>query len=612
MTDIIRLLPDAVANQIAAGEVIQRPASALKEILENSIDSGSTYIKIIIKDAGRTLVQVIDNGCGMSETDARMCFERHATSKIRSVTDLFEIRTMGFRGEALASIASIAHVELKTRKHEDELGTEICIEGGVVKSHKPCSCAVGTSIEVKNLFFNVPARRNFLKSNTVETRHIIEEFTRIALINPDIEFSLFHNNKQNFILKKSNMKQRIVGLFGNNFNQRIVPVEQKTSYVKIGGFIGKPEFAKKTRGQQYFFVNGRFMRHPYLHHAVDNAYRELISEKSYTAYFINIEVDTKTIDINIHPTKTEIKFMDEKPIYAILRSTIKQSLGKFNLTPTIDFDVEQSFIYTPPPKDNPVRPPVIKVNPDYNPFDTPGIKQFQRSESPREKSNKENWEKLFESSDNIQFEQTKQQTLEPEWTQQEKAECRSLQASQLQNRYILSSIKSGLIIIDQQNAHERILFEQFIEQLESKKGNSQQQLYPQTFTLSPSDSEILKEIIDEIQWLGFDISYRGKNSFLIKGIPSSISKENPQGTIEGMIENFKRNLIDLRVEKSVNLARSMAKRMAIKHGKNLQIEEMQDLIDRLFACKQPYHSLDGKPTFITINFKEIENRFIAK
>lgn len=612
MTDIIRLLPDSVANQIAAGEVIQRPASALKEMLENSIDSGSSYIKIIIKDAGRTLIQVIDNGCGMSETDARMCFERHATSKIRSVNDLFAIRTMGFRGEALASIASIAHVELKTRKHEDELGTEICIEGAEVKSHKPCSCTVGTSISVKNLFFNVPARRNFLKSNTVETRHIIEEFTRISLINPDIEFLLFHNNKQIFILKKSILKQRIVGLFGNNFNQRIVPIEQKTSFVKISGFIGKPEFAKRTRGQQYFFVNGRFIRHPYLHHAVDNAYQELIPEKSYPAYFINIEVDTKTIDINIHPTKTEIKFMDEKPIYAILRSTIKQSLGKFNLTPTIDFDVEQSFIYTPPPKDHPVSPPVIKVNPDYNPFDIPGIKQFQRSESPREKSNKENWEKLFESNDNVQFEQTKQQSIEPEWMQQEKAEYRPLQASQLQKRYILSSIKSGLIIIDQQNAHERILYEQFLGQLESKKGNSQQQLHPQTFTLSAADAEILKEIIDEIHWLGFDISYRGKNSFLIKGIPASISKENPKGTIEGMIENFKRNLIDIRVEKSINLARSMAKRIAVKHGENLQIEEMQDLIDRLFACKQPYHSLDGKPTLITINFEEIENRFIVK
>ncbi len=614
MSDIIHLLPDTVANQIAAGEVIQRPASAVKELLENALDAGATHIQLIVKDAGKTLMQVIDNGSGMSDTDARLSFERHATSKISHADDLFCIRTMGFRGEALASVAAIAHIELKTKLHDASLGTQIIIEGSEVKSQEPCQYAGGTSISVKNLFFNVPARRNFLKSDTQETSHIQEEFYRIALINPNIAFTYHHNGKLICQLGKSNQKQRIVNVFGKNYAERLIPIEQETNISKFNGYIGKPEFARKTRGEQYFFVNKRFFKHPYLHHAVANAFQELLPEKSFPSYFINFEIDPKEIDINIHPTKTEIKFQDEKTIYALLRSVVKQSIGKFNIAPSIDFEVEHSLNLTPPPKGYDVKPPSIKINPDFNPFDD----KNKRSYSPpkpteREQSNLQNWEKLFdedksEASSVKITPQEKQQSFDSELDTSVSA-LPDYTFFQFQNRYVVTSVKSGLIIIDQQNAHERILYEQFIETIETQKGVSQQQLFPQTIVFSPSDSELLKDLKSEMALLGFDVNEFGLNTFVVNGIPANMVDENIKDMIEGMLENFKKNLMSLKVDKKINLALSMARNMAIKPGKMLMQEEIQSLVDKLFGCKLPYQSPSGKKILISITLDELSEKF---
>ncbi len=583
MSDIIHLLPDAVANQIAAGEVIQRPASAVKELLENALDAGATHIQLIVKDAGKTLIQIIDNGSGMSDTDARLSFERHATSKISQANDLFCIRTMGFRGEALASIAAIAHIELKTKLHDASLGTQIIIEGSEVKSQQACQFTGGTSISVKNLFFNVPARRNFLKSDVQEANHILEEFYRIALINPSIAFTYHHNGKLIYQLEKSNQKQRIVNIFGKSYAERLIPIEQETNVAKFNGFIGKPEFARKTRGEQYFFVNKRFFKHPYLHHAVDNAFQELLPEKSFPSYFINFEINPKEIDINIHPTKTEI-----------------------------NFEVEHSLNLMPPPKDYDVKPPSIKINPDFNPFDDKNKRSYSPPKPTEgEQRNSQNWEKIFEETKASSF------TITPEEKQQsfdnelDTTVSNSLNYSffQLQNRYIVTSIKSGLIIIDQQNAHERILYEQFIETIENHNGISQQQLFPQTIVFSPSDSELLKELKNEMALLGFDVNEFGLNTFIVNGIPANMVDENIKHVVEGMLENFKKNLISLKVDKKINLALSMARNMAIKPGKMLMQEEIQNLIDKLFACKLPYQSPSGKKILISITLDELTEKF---
>ncbi len=587
MTDIIRLLPDSVANKIAAGEVIQRPASAAKELLENAIDSGASAIKLIVKDAGKTLIQVIDNGCGMSETDARMCFERHATSKIQKADDLFAIRTMGFRGEALASIAAISQVEIKTKRIEDELGSSIEIEGAEVKSQNADNCPNGTSIAVKNLFFNVPARRNFLKSNTAETRHIIEEFNRIALVNPQISFSMFHNNKQVFQLYPSTLKQRIIALFGNMYKQRLVPVEQKSDIVNINGFIGKPEFAKKTRGEQYFFANNRFIKHPYLNHSVNGAFKELLPSDTYPAYFLYLEVDPKMIDVNIHPTKTEVNFQDDKLIYTILRAALKQSLGKYSITPTIDFDIEGSMKFPDFPKNKVVKDPSIKPNPDYNPFETGKKQIYDLTIDNRQRSNKDNWEKLF-ISDERNFQKklidkipdkniNGQKLIEPDWEQKE-LEQRTEKIFQIHNRYILTNIKSGLVIINQQRAHERILYERYLNMLNTKKGVSQQELFPQSISFSPGDAEILDEIKEDLQILGFNINKLGKNTFVINGTPADFPEKNISHVLEKIFENYKNNLLNLNLDKKINLARSMASNMSIRSGKVLMKEEMKALI----------------------------------
>jgi DNA mismatch repair protein MutL len=611
MSDIIHLLPDSVANQIAAGEVVQRPASVVKELLENSIDSGATKIQLIVKDAGKTLIQVIDNGCGMSDTDARMCFERHATSKIKDANDLFAIRTMGFRGEALASIAAISHVELKTKLHNVTLGTKINIEGSKVIGQEPCQFSNGTSISVKNLFFNVPARRNFLKSDTIETNHILEEFFRVAIINYSIAFTYHHNDKLVYNIESGNFRQRLVALFGKNYNEKLLPIEQNTNIASFYGFIGKPEFAKKTRGEQYFFVNKRFFKHPYLHHAVENAFQELIPEKSIPSYFINIETDPKFIDINIHPTKTEIKFQDEKTMYALLRSTVKQSLGKFTLTPTIDFDIEHSLNLSPPPKDYQIKPPEIKINPDFNPFD-PKYKSVFKNQSfdKRQESNRQNWEKIY----NVSVEQNKtadfnkKDEISDIFIESDKQQVK-YQFFQINDKFIITSIKSGLIVIDQQRAYERIFYEKFIEQLDNNKGYSQQQLFPQTIVFSSQDAVIVSEIKDELKSIGYDIEEFGKDTFIINGIPSELSSENIKDAIEGMLENYKKNFADLQIDKKINVALSMARNIASKYLRKLEQEEIQLLIDKLFACKIPEQSPSGKRVYILIDNNTLLEKF---
>lgn len=618
MPDIIRLLPDSVANQIAAGEVIQRPASAVKELLENAIDSGASHIKLIIKDAGKTLVQVIDNGCGMSETDARLCFERHATSKIKEAGDLFNIRTMGFRGEALASIAAIAQVELKTKRIGDDIGTSIIIEGTDVKSQEACQCNEGTSVSVKNLFFNVPARRNFLKSTNVETNHILDEFHRIALAFPDISFEMYNNNNEVCHLTQSNLKQRIINIFGSNYNQRLLPIEQKSSICNISGFIGKPESAKKTRGEQFFFVNNRFIKQAYLNHAVVGAFDELLPANSYPAYFIFIEIDPKEIDINIHPTKTEIKFLDDKNIYAIIRSAVKQSLGKFSVTPSIDFNVEKSFDILPLKKGETVNPPSIKINPDYNPFDTKKKEFSFPPLSLKDKTNKENWEKLYSRHANNQLELPKitqsrtcgiQQSIHPDWDNDIQYPL-TKQFLQLHAAYILTQIKSGIMIVDQQLAHERILFEHFSELLSNKDIQPQQkQLFPQVVEFSVTDAVLMKEIAEDIKVIGFDIDEFGTGSYVVNGIPANLPESNIKQVLEGLLENYKQSKNIVNMDRNTIIAKALAKNMAIKHGKILQQEEMNSLIDQMFACKLPYASLDGKSTVTIISRDELEKKF---
>lgn len=613
MSDIIHLLPDSVANQIAAGEVVQRPASAVKELMENALDAGATSITLIVKDAGKTLIQVIDNGCGMSETDARMSFERHATSKIKKADDLFAIRTMGFRGEALASIAAIAQVELKTKRIGDELGVKINIEGSEVKNQEACLCPEGSSLSIKNLFYNIPARRNFLKNDSVELRHIIDEFQRVSIPNPHIAFSLHHNATEVFHLEPGSLKQRLMAIFGSSYNTRLVPVEEDTSIVKIKGFVIKPEFAKKTRGEQFFFLNKRFIKNAYLHHAVQSAFEELLPKDSFASYFLLLDVDPKTIDINIHPTKTEVKFEDEKTVYAFLRSAIKKSLGQFNISPSIDFN-QETHLYNMPlkPIDGIIRQPTIKVDPTFNPFKTDSAPNYKSSES--SVSNRSNWEKMYSrhADNQLEFEIKKddevQQTVNPDWDNQFHESNKKL-TYQLHNKYVLSHIKTGFMVIDQQGAHERILYERVLEKFEKHKSSTQQELFPKTIELNATDFALVKELQTEIKEIGFDIREFGKNTYVIHGVPADTVNYDSSELLEGLIENYKQNLQELKSNKRENLARSMARNMSIKSGKALTQEEMNNLIDELFACKMPYSTPGGKPTISTFSIDELDKRF---
>ena len=614
MADIIHLLPDSVANQIAAGEVVQRPASAVKELLENALDAGSTQVTLYVKDAGKTLIHVIDNGCGMSETDARMSFERHATSKINKAEDLFAIRTMGFRGEALASIAAVAQVEMKTRRIGDETGVQLIVVGSELKSQEVCACPEGTSIAVKNLFFNIPARRNFLKTDSVELRHIIDEFQRVVIPNPQVAFSLRHNSTEIFHLEKGTLKQRLVGLFGNSYNTRLVPVEENTSIVTIKGFVIKPEFAKKTRGEQFFFLNKRFIKNNYLHHAVQSAFEELLPKDSYASYFLLLDVDPKTIDINIHPTKTEVKFEDEKAVYAFLRSAVKKSLGQFNIAPSIDFN-QEPHLYNMPlkPADGIIKQPTIKVNPDYNPFKITTTSS-KKEPTPRELSNRNNWEKLYTNLENqqpqfeIQQEEEQQQVINTDWDSDLHESAKKL-TYQLHNKYILSHIKTGFIVIDQQGAHERILYERMLDAFDKYTFATQQELFPKTIELNAADFALAKDLQQEIKGLGFDIREFGKNTFVIHGVPVATAGYDAGVLLESLLENYKQNQQELKLNKRENIVRSMARNTAIKAGKQLTQEEMNNLIDELFACKMPYSTPSGKPTIVTFSMEELGKRF---
>lgn len=621
MTDVIQLLPDSIANQIAAGEVIQRPASVVKELVENAIDAGSTNIKLVVKEAGKSLIQVIDNGCGMSETDARMCFERHATSKIREANDLFSIRTMGFRGEAMPSIAAIAQVELKTRRNTDEVGTKIQIEGSKLVKHEACQAAVGTSISVKNLFYNIPARRNFLKSNAVEMRHIIDEFQRIALANPEVFFSLHHNRVELFHLPVSNMRQRIVGVFGGNTNKKLVPVSEETDILRINGFVGKPEFAKKTRGEQFFFVNNRFIKSGYLNHAMMGAYEEILQKDTFPFYIIFIDIEPSLIDINVHPTKQEIKFEDERLVYNYLKVSVRHALGQYSVMPTIDFNQEINFsnfgLNTPRAKDFDFSSDTSSKKAASPKQEKPSLFPSE-SEAIRQRNNNLNWEKLYDGLDDFEVkreEQTEPFTIESEWTEQGTLDDQEKNFTkkrkepyQIHTTYIVSQIKSGFLLINQQTAHERILYERFLKSLEAQEVLTQKSLFPKTINLSIADAAVLKPILPEINQLGFDVQEFGQETFVVHGIPAALNNLDEQAAIENLVEQYK-NGVQLNANVHENVARSLAISTSIKKGQRLEVSEMQHLIDELFACEIPFKGINGQSCFITYDLNDLENKF---
>lgn len=606
MSDIIKLLPDAVANQIAAGEVIQRPASAVKELLENAVDAGASQIDIILKDSGKTLIQVIDNGSGMSVTDARMSFERHATSKIKKADDLFAIRTMGFRGEALASIAAIAQVDLKTKRISDESGTQIIIEGSNYISQQTVTTNTGSNISVKNLFFNVPARRNFLKSEQAEYRHILDEFYRVSLIHPEIVFNLFHNDKEIFHLYSGNLKQRIVTLFGNIYNERLLAVNQQSDSVSVEGYIVKAEFSRKTRGEQYFFVNQRFIKHPYLHHAIENAFMELLPKDSFPSYFLNITIDPNEIDVNIHPTKTEVNFQNTKLVYAVIHAAVRKTIGQYNLSPRLDFEstdhsgIDFGEISR---QGRPVSPPSININTDYNPFRNTGLKSdFQSGQF--KSTDQANWRILYDD-----IHEVKTSTITAKSDTDYGADLpQQAKRIQLQQTYILTVVKSGILLIDQHLAHYRVLYESYLKQLEKNQSGSQQELFPHTLQLGASDADLLTELKSELDVLGFNIEAMSPRTFVINGIPEGL-KTDPTELIESILENYKRNMHDLQLDKKVNLARVMAVNAAIKQGQFMDDFEMSHLIDQLFACYTPEVSPDGRKTFTIITLQELLNKF---
>ena len=608
MADVIQLLPDSVANQIAAGEVIQRPASVVKELMENALDAGATEIKLVLKEAGKLLIQVVDNGCGMSATDARLSFERHATSKIRQASDLFAIKTMGFRGEAMASIAAVAQVEMKTRRATDELGTRICIEGSEVKTQESCQHPVGTNTSVKNLFFNVPARRNFLKSNPVEQRHINDEFIRLAIAHPDVFFSLHHNGNEVFHLPASNQRQRIVSVFGGNANKKLVPVEEDTDIVSLEGFIGKPAFAKKTRGEQYFFVNRRFIKSGYLHHAVMGAFEDIITKDLFPIYVIFLEIDPKQIDINVHPTKQEIKFEDERLIYNYLKVAVRHALGKHNITPTLDFDQNTNFGYTPPANPNPSSSGNFRGG--GQPANT-GI-----GNKPKVKE----WEKIYEglkdfappagNEDGTPL--TIQSAIGQTETKESLLKSTDLKVPyQIHNTYIVSQIKSGFFLIDQQAAHQRILYERYLNQLQEQRPGTQVALFAKTIQVNPADAATLREIIPLINQLGFDLQEFGQDTFVLQGTPADFDQKlNEQTVIEELLEQFKSNL-ELQLGQVENLARSMSRSTGIRKGQRLSEREMRELIDQLFACEIPYKSPYGRKCFIAYEMEDLDKSFEA-
>jgi DNA mismatch repair protein MutL len=610
MADIIKLLPDSVANQIAAGEVVQRPASVIKELMENSIDAGSTSITVNIKDAGRTLIQIIDNGCGMSDTDARMSFERHATSKIKSADDLFAIRTMGFRGEALASIAAIAEVNVKTRKQEDSIGTSITISASRIINQESISCPAGTNFSVRNLFFNVPARRKFLKSDAAEMKNIINEFTRVVLVNPDVEFILIHNNTELYNLPKSAVRQRIVHVFGKNINHYLVTLQSDTTIIQIKGFIGKPDFAKRTAGEQYFFVNNRFMKHPYFNNAIMKAYENIIKPGTFPSYFIYLETDPSSIDVNIHPTKTEIKFENEKAIWQILHSTVKESLGKNNIIPSIDFDTEGIIEIPVFKKDDEIRVPGITIDPEYNPFEEEKKHNYSYNQNYRQSiDNVAHWDKLYEGFE-AQAPVIAQKEEEIEAAPDELYFQTSVRNFfQFKNKYILTSVKSGLMIIHQKRAHERILFEKYMNVIAEGNQVAQKTLFPRIIELNDMDHKLLLELVDDFTSLGFEISDFGNQSVVVNSYPTDNGDIDPLELIETFLEEYKNDEAGFKEQRMERTALSLSRAASINHGRSLSPEEMRSVVDQLFACQNPGISPDGKAIISILNIEEIESRF---
>ncbi len=595
MADIIQLLPESIANQIAAGEVVQRPASVVKELLENSIDAEATSIDLIIQDSGKTLIQVTDNGKGMTETDARMCFERHATSKIRTAADLFSIRTMGFRGEAIPSIASIAHVHLKTKTAEADLGTEIIIHGSKLIKQEYCPAAQGTSFTIKNLFYNVPARRKFLKKDATEYNHILEEFKRVALINPKIRFRLIHNENEIYHLPEGNLRQRIIGVFGKNVNEQLVPIEEVTGVVEIMGYIGKPELNKKTKGDQYLFINGRFIKSPYLHHAIKNGYDNLLGEDEYPFYILNLDLDPSKIDINIHPTKQEVKFEDDRLIYNYLKVILKAGLAKYSITPSLDFDQDLSFekVYNETGYSAP-----SEVNKNSNFSVDPRVAKRKEIDS---------WESLYrelQTDDENHITLPSTASLIPE----EEKQINYGQAFQIHNKYIISQIRSGYIVIDQRNAHERILYERFLKALEGEQIGVQQLLFPITIEYSPDKTEILTKLQPELIRLGIKMEPFGQGGFIVYGITPGLEDQNFEEVLDQVMQQYLNNL-DLNLGVNENLALAMAVHSTSRSYKKLEIEEMQHLLDDLFATDNPYVSPSGKKCFINFDLNEIEKLF---
>ena len=613
MSNIIQLLPDHVANQIAAGEVVQRPASVVKELLENAVDAKATDIKLIIKDAGKALIQVIDNGVGMSVTDARLCFERHATSKIRQAEDLFSLHTKGFRGEALASIAAIAHVEMKTKQATEELGNHIVIEGSKFISQEPIVTPTGTSFAVKNLFFNIPARRNFLKSEIIELRHIIDEFQRVALAHPMINFTMYHNGSESFNLPNSNFRQRIVTIFSGKTNEKLVPVNEETEIVTVNGFVGKPEFAKKNRGEQFFFVNDRYIKSGYLHHAVMNAYEGLLKEGAQPSYFIYLNVPPNSIDINIHPTKTEIKFDDEQALYAILRATIKHSLGQFNVVPTLDFDRDPNLDTPYNYQNKEAEYPVVHVDRAYNPFaEEKPTKSFSGG-SYKKPEAQNNWESLYvglkQDTHEIDTAAFENEEATASLFNEKEDEQVVKQTYQIQKKYIVSPIKSGMVIIDQQRAHQRILYEQFLTCMTVHQASSQQLLFPMELHFSTNEILLITELQESLENTGFIFDAIVDETITIIGIPVSVSESQVVKIIESLLHDLEDGIPNSSFSQNDTIAKSMARSLAIKTGTYLTETEQVNIVNNLFACKETTVSPFQKPTFITISAEDLDKKF---
>ena len=611
---IIQLLPDHVANQIAAGEVVQRPASVVKELLENAVDAKASDIKLIVKEAGKTLVQVIDNGLGMNTTDARLCFERHATSKIRQAEDLFDLHTKGFRGEALASIAAIAHVEMKTKQDQEELGNHIVIEGSKLVTQEVAVLPKGTSFAVKNLFFNIPARRNFLKSETVEFRHVMDEFQRVALAHPSISFTLIHNGSELYNLPSSNIRQRIVAIFSGKTNEKLVPVSEDTELVKIAGFVGKPEYAKKSRGEQFFFVNDRYIKSAYLHHAIMNAYEGLLKEGNQPSYFLYLQVPPHTIDINIHPTKTEIKFDDEHSLYAILRSAVKHSLGQFNVAPVLDFERDSNLDTPYQYKDKEADFPTIQVDSGFNPFaiEKPS-KSLASFGSYKKETTQSNWESLYvglkQDTEEISSFSFESEEVTGTLFDEGAVETSTNSTYQIHKKYIVSTIKSGMLVINQKRAHQRILYEQFLTNITIQKAASQQLLFPLELYFSSDEMQLLSELRLTLENTGFVFDAFNADAIQISGLPVLMAESEVSIVLEELISNLQNEVPESSFSQSDTIAKSMARSLAVKTGTYLTEKEQENLVNSLFACKDPNVSPFQKPTFITLTVEDLDKRF---